>query len=194
VNAETFDRLGNVRGEGTAALQVGIVLTELKRPEEAWRSLGKALGLLRKAGYSRFVGLTLDAMRNLRLEARRYDEAAALFQQAAARSESSGDRQWAAIERTNIARVLAERGRPGEALEPLTASCTQQHALGYRANEAICLTHAPGAPALRDQDGRAEGCAGGLRARLAARHPLCGERTAPGQPSRPERVATVERN
>ena len=40
----------------------------------------------------------------------------------------------------NLATVLAKRGRPAEAVEPLTAACTRMHALGYRPNEASCLT------------------------------------------------------
>jgi CHAT domain-containing protein/Flp pilus assembly protein TadD len=136
----SFHRLGNVRGEGTAAFSVGEVLIRLKRPDEAWPVVEHSLSLVEKAGYARFVGLNYNAMGLLRLEARRYDEAVALFQKALATSESIGDRQWAAIEQMNLATVLAKRGRPAEAVEPLTAACARMHALGYRPNEASCLT------------------------------------------------------
>ena len=136
----TFHRLGNVRGEGTAAFSVGEVLTRLKRPDEAWRSLDQALTLLQKAGYARFVGLTYFTMGDLKMEGRRYDEATALFQQALARSESIGDRQWVALERMKLAVVLVRRGRAAEALAPMSKVCERMHALGYRPNEATCLT------------------------------------------------------
>ena len=57
-----FRALGNLRGEGLAEYSIGTTLHDLKRLDEAWRSLRWALPLLEKAGNDAFVALALNFM------------------------------------------------------------------------------------------------------------------------------------
>ena len=65
------------------------------------------------------------------MEARRYESHGAV-PASTCPIESIGDRQWVARERMMLAVVLVRRGRPAEALAPMSEVCGRMHALGYR--------------------------------------------------------------
>ena len=136
-----FRALGNLRGEGLAEYSIGTTLHDLKRLDEAWRSLRWALPLLEKAGNDAFVALALNFMGRIRLEQGRPSEAASLFAEALRRMEAIGDRRMAATIRMHQARVLAATGRLDEARASLLESCATLQQFGDRYHEGVCNYH-----------------------------------------------------
>lgn len=135
-----FRSLGNTREEGIADFDIGRTLGKLGQPNEAWRYLEMAVELLSRAADERFVAFTLNEMGLEQLEARRYDEATALFGRALEKLQAGGDQRSATNMRMNLARTMLERGRAHEALEPLEAVVEALHGIGDRGHEAGALT------------------------------------------------------
>lgn len=136
-----FRALGNFRGEGLAEYSIGTTLHDLKRWDEAWRSLQRALPLLDRAGTDAPAALAINFMGRIRLEQGRLGEAASLLAEALRRMEASGDPRMSATIRMHQARVLAATGRLDEARASLLETCATLQQLGDRYHEGFCNYH-----------------------------------------------------
>jgi tetratricopeptide (TPR) repeat protein len=107
--------LGDVRGQGVVAAQLGALALRRGLLDEAERRYEESLSLARTLGEPSLVAATLHQLGNIFIHRRKLDSAERYFREASSISESIGDQASAAQSWAALATVLELVGKPAAA-------------------------------------------------------------------------------